>query len=132
MWDLESGKPIHRLQEHNGGVLALAFSPDGKTFASGADDQSILLWDVATNQPKRRFSGHDSGVTALAFSPDGRTLASASADRSIRLWRIDTLDELLAWTKANRYIPQLTCDKQQVYQLADLSCVDSASAGKAQ
>jgi len=56
-------------------------------------------------------------VTALAFSPDGRTLATTSPDLSIRLWRIDTLEELLAWTQANRYIPQLTCDQADLYHL---------------
>src|SRR5262249_27358055 len=39
------------LTGHGGGVFSVAFSPDGKTLASGSDDHAIRLWDVATGRP---------------------------------------------------------------------------------
>jgi len=27
------------------------------------------------------------------------------------------LDELIAWTIANRYVPELTCDQRKLYRL---------------
>src|SRR4051812_26837315 len=60
-------------------ILALAFSPDGKTLASGEADgkRYLSLWDLETGKPRHRLSASFSPlVRSLAFSPDGKTLAS--------------------------------------------------------
>ncbi len=84
--DRRSGK-IHELKDHRARAWCLAFSPDGKTLASGSSDQSICLWDVETHTCVRRLRGHTGLVSALAFSPDGEWLASGGGDNVIRLWR---------------------------------------------
>jgi hypothetical protein len=58
-----------------------AFSPDGRTLASGDDAGHIQLWNVADPArpsalgPQLSIAG---SVSSLAFSPDGRTLAASS------------------------------------------------------
>lgn len=61
---------------HRSVVEALAFSPDGKTLASGAF-QEVTLWDLATGLPARRLTGFAHRIAALAYSPNGRYLAVA-------------------------------------------------------
>ncbi len=70
-----------------GAVYAIAYSPDGKTFASGNEQGDILLWDAVSHEPiGQPFHANTKGITDLAFSPDGSILATASFDGSVTLW----------------------------------------------
>jgi WD40 repeat protein len=73
---------------HTNNVTSVAFSPDGKTVASGSSDGTARLWRVSDGALLDTFEGHADGVQSVAFSPDGRTLASGSWDTTVWLWRI--------------------------------------------
>jgi type II secretory pathway pseudopilin PulG len=60
---------------HNTRVNSVAFSPDGKTLASGSDDGTVILWDMASRKPLGGpLAGHKDEVWSVAFNPDGKTL----------------------------------------------------------
>lgn len=46
LWDLETGRTLRSLREHNSEVSALAFSPDGTLMASASFDMEAILWGV--------------------------------------------------------------------------------------
>jgi WD40 repeat protein len=77
-----------RLAGHTGRIRAVAFNPDGKTFASGSWDESITLWNLDSGRKLYTVTRTATGVLSLAFSPDGETLASDSWDKTIKLWNV--------------------------------------------
>lgn len=77
---------------HTDSVYAVAFSPDGKTLASGSNDSTVKLWDMETLRLRATLMGHADGVYSLAFSPDARALASGSNDTTIKVWDVQTAE----------------------------------------
>jgi len=68
-------------------VLAVAFSSDNQTVASGSADKTVILWNVNKGE-KQVLKEHKGAVQAVTFAPDGKTLASAGADRLVCIWNV--------------------------------------------
>jgi hypothetical protein len=78
------------------------------------------LIDLATGTVIRHFDGLHGFPISNQFTPDGHTVLVGFSGGQVEQWRIDSLDELLAWTRANRHIPELTCDQRELYRLEPL------------
>jgi WD40 repeat protein/tetratricopeptide (TPR) repeat protein/tRNA A-37 threonylcarbamoyl transferase component Bud32 len=78
---------------HNGPVMGVAFSPDGKTIltGTGGPENAAHLWEVATERPRGSPIPYSGSVRAVAFSPDGKTIAVGGWNAKkrvgeVRLW----------------------------------------------
>ena len=75
-------------------INCISFSPDGKTLAIGATDNTIRLWDVNSGKELKKLEGHTDGIASISFSADGKMLASGSLDKTIFLWNLDSGKEI--------------------------------------
>jgi WD40 repeat protein len=75
--EVKTRKVQATLKGHRDSVADVAFSPDGKTLASGSYDKTIKLWNVATGKELATLIEDWDPVHCVAFSPDGKTLAAA-------------------------------------------------------
>jgi len=93
LWKIDDDeKPLLTSKDYNARVLSLAFSPEGKTLATGDASGRITLWqvhdnDMAALEPARSISTA-AMVRAVAFSRDSRFLVSGHSDGKIRLWDV--------------------------------------------
>ena len=70
---------------HEGGILGLTLSRDGKTLATSATDRSMKVWDVASLTEKKVLEKQSDWSPALAFAEKGQ-LFSGRADGSLGVY----------------------------------------------
>lgn len=90
LFEARTNQLIRRLEGHPGIIHAIAFSPDGKTIASGSGDRTIKFWDAQSGKLMNTLIGHTSKVTSVAFSADAKTLVSGSEDDTLKIWEVSS------------------------------------------
>ena len=90
IYDVQTGKELALLTGHTGRINSIAFSPDGRTLASGSSDNTVCLWNASTRTETGRLEGHTAAVNSVSFSPDGHSLLSKGDDKTLRLWDVGT------------------------------------------
>lgn len=86
--DTASGQTRATLVHPDHLIRGVAFSPDGRSVATGSSDGTAVVCDTATGSRRFKIRANWSAAQLqdLAFSPDGRWLATASEDATAQVW----------------------------------------------
>ena len=85
VWDVATGAAVGRPVQSEYQLTALAFTPDGRRFAT-AHEGDVRIWETPTGKPVTPPMLHKSRVMHVAFSADGTRLLTASTDHTARVW----------------------------------------------
>jgi WD40 repeat protein len=85
---------------HSGWVQSMAFSPDGRSLASGGIEETLKIWEVDTGRllhdiDERTWDKYLSGVSSVAFHPVADLLVYVAPIGKVRLWETVTWQEVL-------------------------------------
>ena len=89
VWDLVSRRVRHELHGHDGSILNVVTSRDGRFAASGGSDQHLIIWDIQSGSQvglRVRTTGWIGGV---AFSPDGQKAATGDSSGRATVWDLE-------------------------------------------
>ncbi|MBO0701132.1 MAG: WD40 repeat domain-containing protein, partial [Zavarzinella sp.] len=92
-WTTKTGRLGFDVALSEGPFYAVAYSPDGKSFAMGGAGKRIhVRATAAQNEDWFTTATHPDPIYAVAYSPDGKLIASAGAGKppGIRFWDAET------------------------------------------
>jgi WD40 repeat protein len=98
LWDTWNWQPAVQIDRPAGAArpAAVAFSPDGLTWAMALTDARLRMLDTGGHTLAEFEAPQKELLVALSFSPDGLRLACATAARTVQVWNLAALGPSLA------------------------------------
>jgi hypothetical protein len=102
LYEVGTGKQLHRWRAHDDAVCSVVFSADGKQALTGGADKRVRLWDLDKTKLLANLEGQNERPGILTFVPGRRQALSSDTTGTIYLWDLDTPRLLCRWT-GHRY-----------------------------
>ncbi|KAK9811224.1 hypothetical protein WJX72_000251 [[Myrmecia] bisecta] len=111
VYDTVEGELLHSLRGHKDAVYCVAYSNDGKRFASGGADKTVIIWTHKAEGILKYT--HNDAIQALAYNPVSHQLASATAtdfglwspeQKSVTKHKVSAKVVSMAWTNDGQHV----------------------------
>jgi WD40 repeat protein len=79
VWELATGRQLHRFEGHTRHVWEVAWLPDMQAVVSGSEDGTVRLWSLADGSQRVLHDVSPQLVKGIDVSPDGRSLLIGQA-----------------------------------------------------
>lgn len=148
VYDVNTGQcfvasnPIH---QHQGSVVSVDWSADGKMYVTASLDGSIKVWDGVSSNCITTFAQAHEGaeVSSVQFTRNGKYVLSSGRDSLVKLWELSTTRCLIAYTGAGatgkqEFLAQAVFNHTEDFVMfpdeatTSLCCWDSRSAARRQ
>ena len=90
---------------HSAQVTCMAFSPDGRYFATGSKDNSIKVWEVSSGLLIATFNGYQFEIISLRFTKNSGYLISNGDINEVKIWSIADGKEITFFKQSEMVIP---------------------------
>jgi len=96
LWDLQTGKAVHRFDDGGVGFDSVTVTNDGRYVIAGSNDQTIICWDLETGDKVLTIQADVPVTHRLALSPDNQFILSGGGDQAwkaigdydLHLWKL--------------------------------------------
>lgn len=118
LWNLETGEIVQSFEGHGNFVRDAVFSADATRLWTASENGEIIAWNVESGLEEYRYEVSAAQFWDIDISPNGEFIVGVTSDRLI-IWRTNqlSLDEVIEWTNANRFVRPLSAIECQRYHV---------------
>lgn len=97
VWDMETCRPVHRLNVHKGKIQDLAFSPNETYLATlgGQDDNKLVIWDVDSGTAICGSTASNDSAKTVTFLNHCEDELVTGGNFNLRTWSLDVQNRRL-------------------------------------
>jgi WD40 repeat protein len=87
--DTGTWEQVAEMRQERKHILSGAFTPDGRSFLTASNEETVKCWDTASWTLKREYAWEIGGLRSVAVAPDGMTAAAGGDSTEVILFDLD-------------------------------------------
>lgn len=99
----DAPKAIRTIDAHQGWARCVSISPNGKTLATGGNDNLVKLWNAQTGEKINELRGHERHVYSTFFHPKENILLSGDLMGNVKQWDLASGKETRAFENKDHH-----------------------------